>query len=198
MGRRSAPFIAIALVGIILAACGTTAVPADATVSQVAATEMATPDPTPTAEPTEAPTPTPSPDPTPDAAAFAARYEELTAELIERQCPFGAIIDADSGNPAAWQEAMIGIGAAWEAYAADLSEANPPDMVAADVDSLLVGIAALVAATDAIAGAPEDIDIVMSIYETDYTPAQFDQIAPAGDAIRAALGMAPRPQNPCG
>ena len=184
------------LVSLTLVACAQQ----QASDSEAPASASATPTEAPTAEPTLEPTeaPTPTPEPTPDAAAFAARYEELTAELIERQCPFGAMIDADSGNPAAWQEAMIGIGAAWEAYAADLSEAIPPDVVAANVDSLLVGIAALVAATDAIAGAPADIDIVMSIYEAEYTPAQLDQIAPAGDAIREALGMAPRPQNPCG
>jgi hypothetical protein len=183
---RIVPIIVCCALIASLVACG-----GGGTSAEVAATSAgasATPAPTPEA--------TPSPEPTADAAAFGEAYEELSADLAVRTCPLGALIDEAPEDPAAWQEAMTGFGEAWDSYADDLASLIPPESVASDVDALIAAARALSAGADEIVAAPADIDAIYAIFDASYAPPR-DEVGAAGDAIRAALELAPRDENPC-
>jgi hypothetical protein len=175
-----------------LAACGSSgASPAPATTAE-ASVGVATPEATPSPEPT------PTPEPTVDAAAFGEQYVELATEVGEQQCPLGAILDeAAPDDAAAWQEAMTGFAEVWDGYADDLEELTPPDAVATDYATLIAGARTMSAAAEEVATGPADIDAIFATFEASYAPAR-DEVAAAGTAIRAALDLPPRPEDPCG
>lgn len=185
------PIIVCCAIIASLVACG-----GGGTSAEVAATSGASATPASTPEATPSPEPTPTPAPTVDAAAFGEQYEELSADLAVRTCPFGALIDEAPEDPAAWQEAMTGFGEAWDSYADDLASLTPPESVASDVDALIAAARALSAAADEIVAAPADIDAIYAIFDASYAPPR-DEVGAAGDAIRAALELAPRDENPC-
>ena len=186
--------IGLLLLAMVTAGCGSAAT------SEVGAASTESARPTPTLEPTPAPTPEPTPttEPTPDPAAFADLYQTLSADIAVELCQLSDMINADSENPAVWQQGIAGQGQAWATMADRLREADVPASVESDVEALIAGIAALVASSQAIAAAPADMDVVFPLYETEFVTIQMEQLAPAADAIRTALELPPRPQNPCG
>jgi len=187
----------ISIIGLLLLAMAAAGCGSAAT-SEVGAASTESASPTPTLEPTPTPEPTPTLEPTPDPAVFADLYQTLSADIAVELCQLSDMINADSGNPAVWQQGLAGQGQAWATLADRLREADVPASVENDVDALILGIAALVASSQAIAAAPADMDVVFSLYETEFVTIQIEQLAPAADAIRTALELPPRPQNPCG
>jgi hypothetical protein len=182
------------LLTMVLAACGSTG----GSVAPEAALATEAPTAEPTAEPTAdaTPTPEPTPEPTPDAAAWGELYLAASDTYVETTCPLSALINAAPDDPAAWQEAMAGIAAAWQVLLGEMSEAEPPASVAADVETWLDEAETILDASLAIAGAPPDIDIITSIFETEFAPAR-DAIGAAGDAIRAGLDLPARDVTAC-
>lgn len=194
-GAHVTRFSTIGLLMLAMAAAGC----GSAGTSEVGAASSESASPAPTLEPTPTPTPKPTPtvEPTPDAAAFADLYQTLSADIAVELCQLSDTINADSGNPAVWQQGITGQGQAWATMADRLREADVPASVESDVDALIVGIAALVASSQAIAAAPADMDVVFPLYESEFVTIQQEQLAPAADAIRTALELPPRPQDPC-
>lgn len=186
---RATPGVALLLVAVV-AGCGSSGEPI--------ASGAALPTEVPTAEPTAEPTPEPTPtaEPTPDPAAWGALYVAASETYVETTCPLSALINAAPDDPVAWQEAMAGIAVAWQVLLDEMSAEEPPEVVAGDAAAWLEGAETILDASLAIAGAPPDIDIITSIFETEFAPAR-DQIGASGDAIRAALDLPPRDETAC-
>jgi len=189
--RRPAPILLACVLGASLIGCGSSGGPA--TSSEAAASPSP---PEATHEATPGPEPTSTPTSPPDAAIFGEEYLALSAELAERTCPLGALMDEAPGDPAVWQEAMAGFSQAWVAYGEDLASTSPPASVASEVDDLIAAADALATAADEIVGSPPDIESIYAIFDASYAPPR-DEVGPLGDAIRATLELPPRDANPC-
>jgi hypothetical protein len=157
--------------------------------------------PTPGAEPSAPATPSapssspePTPEPSVDVAAIRQAYVDITERLAVTACEVDAMIAAAPVDIATWRQGIAILGPAFaEAVAGIRSIAAPGEL-----GSLLEEVAAALeayASSIATLQSAEDIYALFLLFDEVVTARH--RVAEAGDDARTALGLPPRPLDPC-
>lgn len=185
---RARSFVPVVIVTAwLVAACGGAAAPSPSPVAVASPEPTPAPTAAPTAEPTPSPSPSQTPEPTPDLAAVGAAYLAIADIFATRGQPLiDDIAQGGSFTPEEWGEKHQKVVDVYDDVIEELDAIEFPADLADEAKALRAGF---VEVRDLFAEVAADPSVDNWDKFVDAATA-YGQV---GDAIRASLGLPPRP-----